>query len=340
MCLSLFLQCSRFYLKGKRHQKHLIANEHASLVCLQLKAVQIHLAASLQEQQSALRAMEQQQQEQRQDFDLGLGFGLGALGGESWDATPPDALPGFQKGLEDLSGITGLVPGIDVEPPSAEEGQVSEEAKVPRDDAPPSILPASVLPSPAEGTDNPGFGESGAATIEGNSSLGAPAPASMILGEEEASGPTQVGPPTALGPAGDIFVVINLEAREVEVFAEYHHDFVVAFQVVSVYRGTYGEGLFKVWPRALYRQVVLLGNFVYLQHFLLHVPLTKEYLEAAVQLYLNEVCPEQFPARSQRMRQFLRDGVPNLEVRYQLAKQLGPDFTDISMETASLMYMA
>merc|ERR1711865_487114 len=76
--------------------------------------------------------------------------------------------------------------------------------------------------------------------------------------------------PIALGPAGDIFVVVNLEATEVEVFAEYHHDFVVAFQVTSAYGHRYGEGLGEVWPRALYRQVVLLGNFAYLQQFLLH----------------------------------------------------------------------
>ena len=53
MCFSLYLQCSHFFLKSGRYQRHLDANQFAALVALQLKAVQIHLAASLQEQQSA-----------------------------------------------------------------------------------------------------------------------------------------------------------------------------------------------------------------------------------------------------------------------------------------------
>ena len=35
-----------------------MANERCALICLQLKAVQIHLAASLQEQQAAMRVAE------------------------------------------------------------------------------------------------------------------------------------------------------------------------------------------------------------------------------------------------------------------------------------------
>ncbi|CAE7552715.1 Wwox [Symbiodinium necroappetens] len=85
---------------------------------------------------------------------------------------------------------------------------------------------------------------------------------------------SQVLPP-ALGPAGDVFVVINLMPSEVEVFAEYHQDFIATLEVVSAYRHSCGDGLFKVWPRALYRQVVLLGNRLYLQLFLQHLPLSK-----------------------------------------------------------------
>ena len=44
-----------------------------------------------------------------------------------------------------------------------------------------------------------------------------------------------VGVSAALGSMGDPFVVINLEGEEVQVFAEYHHDFIAGFQVVSAY---------------------------------------------------------------------------------------------------------
>ena len=60
LCLSMYLQCvpvselvpslalagfegvadeARLFLKGKRHQRHLVANELAALICLQLKAI-------------------------------------------------------------------------------------------------------------------------------------------------------------------------------------------------------------------------------------------------------------------------------------------------------------
>eukprot|EP00434_Breviolum_minutum_P013587 symbB.v1.2.011977.t1/scaffold788.1/size164690/14 len=122
------------------------------------------------------------------------------------------------------------------------------------------------------------------------------------------------------------------------VFAEYHQDFIATFEVVSAYRHCY-DGLSKVWPKALYRQVVLLGNRSYLQLFLQHLPLTKDWLHAIVQLCVDEPCPEQFPSRMMRMKQFLREGVPNLETRYQLARELGSGFTDIAIETASSVYM-
>merc|ERR1719174_2559854 len=97
MCLSLFLQCSRFYLRGKRHQKHLIANEHAALICMQLKAVQIHLAASLQEQQSAQRAIEQEQKEK--EFELGIhGLNFGSAPGVG-------SLPGFSAPVRLLRNV-------------------------------------------------------------------------------------------------------------------------------------------------------------------------------------------------------------------------------------------
>merc|ERR1719221_818455 len=125
-----------------------------------------------------------------------------------------------------------------------------------------------------------------------------------------------------------------MEVAEVEVFAEYHQDFVVAFQVVSAYRHTCGEDLFRVWPHALYRQVVLLGNFAYLDFFIRYMPLVKEYIDAVVRLYQAEVRPEQYPQRSKRMKFFLRRGLPNLEARYQLARQLGAEFEDVQSETA------
>ncbi|CAJ1378215.1 unnamed protein product [Effrenium voratum] len=140
------------------------------------------------------------------------------------------------------------------------------------------------------------------------------------------------------GSAGDVFVVINLLPQEVEVFAEYHQDFIATLEVVSAYRHSY-DGLAKVWPKALYRQVVLLGNRLYLHLFLQHLPLAQDWLHAIVQLYLDEPCPEQFSARMMRMKQFLREGVQNLETRYQLARQLGQGFSDIAIETASLVYM-
>jgi hypothetical protein len=354
MCLSLFLQCSRFYIRGKRHQKHHNANEHSALICLQLKAVQIHLAASLQEQQSAQRAMEQEQREKEQEMAaLGLGFvpalGLGPANfpsiAENWESTPAEPLPGLSRGGDDPAGISGQAPVVDIEPMPGDDGQVAEEAKELRDELPATgPQAASMPPGPLDGAEGPTPAENGTTAPEGG--VDAAATKNVITTHPLAGAllstmqPPAPPAPIALGPAGDIFVVVNLEVKEVEVFAEYHHDFVVAFQVTSAYCHQYGESVFKAWPRALYRQVVLLGNFGYLKHLLLHVPLTKEYLEVTVQLYLNEVCPEQFPVRAQRMRQFLRDGVPNLEVRYQLARALGPDFADISMETASLMYMA
>lgn len=133
-------------------------------------------------------------------------------------------------------------------------------------------------------------------------------------------------------------MVVNLLQQEVEVFAEYHQDFIATFEVISAYRHCY-DGLSKVWPKALYRQVVLLGSRSYLQLFLQHLPLTKDWLHAIVQLHLDEPCPEQFPSRMMRMKQFLREGVQNLETRYQLARQLGAGFTDIAIETASSVYM-
>jgi len=349
MCLSLFLQCSRFYLRGKRYQKHLIANEYAALICLQVKAVQIHLAASLQEQQSAQRALEQEQREKQQEYDLGLNFpalGIG-VGLQQWDPNAPDFLPfPVAKPVEEPAIATVPIAIVDAEPVPGDEGQVQviDAEPVPGEEPPSAGVAAPSpfgAPVPADGVEGPTPAENAFAPTEGAASVGQPydddddyeQPLAPAL---EATS----GGPLTLGPAGDIFVVVNLEMKEVEVFVEYHHDFVVAFQVTSAYSHRYGESLLKVWPRALYRQVVLLGNFGYLQHFMLHQHLTKEYLETTVPLYLNEVCPEQFPSRAQRMRQFLRDGVRNLEVRYQLARQLGADFADISMETASLMYMA
>jgi len=167
-----------------------------------------------------------------------------------------------------------------------------------------------------------------------------PSTAHSVADDDELEGVGGGSTGAPLGPMGDPFVVINLEAAEVRVFAEYHNDFVAAFQVVSAYKHLYGPSLSTVWPFALYRQVVLLGNRVYLQHFMLHLPLGRDVLEVTVRLYNDEPCPEAFPLRAQRMKQFLRDGVSNYETLYQLTRQLGSAFADISMETASLVYMA
>lgn len=279
LCLSMYLQCARLFLKGKRHQRHLIANERATLICLQLKAVQIHLAASLHEQQNAAAAGQE-----TMDWADVPADGPEALADALLDAT------GRQKGWADA--VTASASTVEGNDQDQDEGVKEAEA--------------------------PGIVAKG---FEGK-----------ITSEPAAT------PSLSLGPAGDVFVVINLMQKEVEVFAEYHQDFIATFEVVSAYRHIY-DGLSKVWPKALYRQVVLLGNRSYMQLFLEHLPLTKDWLHAIVQLCLDEPCPEQFPAQMMRMKQFLREGVPNLETRYQLARELGSGFTDIAIETASSVYM-
>lgn len=317
MCLSLFLQCARFFLQGRRYQQHLVANELAALICLQLKAVQIHLAASLQEQQGAVARQAQPTVKNVEPSELTT-------------EGPIPTVSGIGPGWD---GDDGLKPHEAMDAPGhlAEESH-NENTLTPANGAT-TIGPTTTARAGLLAAENITL-----QTVGGNSDM----LAALVVPPEplEDTGPALGTGGTILGPAGDPFVVINLEAREVEVFAEYHHDFVVALQVVSAYRHTYDEGLFfKVWPRALYRQVVLLGNRLYLQIFMLHLPLTKEHLEATVRLYLNEQCPEQYPTRAQRMKQFLNEGVPNLETRYQLTKQLGTEFADMSMETASLVYM-
>lgn len=294
MCLSLFLQCSRYYLKAKHYQKHLVANELAALICLQLKAVQIHLAASLQEQ-NALRHPHGDKSHGIED-DCSDSFLQGLGDANALDVVPAKAAVFGVSGtaLGETSGDTGLF-ALQTSSGVGNDGNGCEDHDEPQQQ-------------------QQNVGEAGAVAHNGHG--------------------------LSLGPAGDPFVVINLESAEVEVFVEYHHDFITSFQVVNAYKHTHGEALHRTWPRALYRQVVLLGNSSYLQSFLLHLPLTKECLENTILLHINEPCPEEFPARSSRMKSFLREGVPNLETRYQLAKQLGPLFTDISMETASLVYMA
>lgn len=341
MCLSLFLQCSRFYLRGQRYHKHLIANERASLICLQLKSVQIHLAASLQEQQSAQKALEQQELSASTSEDPLVAFGLGigvAIAPNATAAESVDADAGNPEAANSTVPPTAEVEQSMTDEPARAADESKNQADELRDDAT-SINTASNLPEGPEGqqaSDESPTPESAAAFGAPSSTPTAhplamaltPAPSSFEK-QESIPPPEKAAPLPALGPAGDPFVVINLMAAEVEVFAEYHHDFVVCFQVLCVYRHTYGDALFKVWPRALYRQVVLLGNISYLQQFVRHVPLIKEYLEAVVQLYLHEACPEVFPLRAQRMKQFLLDGVLNLETRYQLARQLGSEFADI-----------
>ena len=44
-CFDMFLHSSKMYLLSDRLEKHLASNEVACLVALQIKAVQIHLAA-------------------------------------------------------------------------------------------------------------------------------------------------------------------------------------------------------------------------------------------------------------------------------------------------------
>ncbi|CAE7947526.1 Wwox [Symbiodinium sp. KB8] len=293
LCLSMYLQCARLFLKGKRHQRHLVANELAALICLQLKAVQIHLAASLHEQNAATAGQE--------SFD--------------WAAVPTDGPESLANALVDATGRQkgwGEQQAVDGAENGTGCGPEVEDSCMDKD--------SSTVPAHSDG-DVPGAGKG------------------LLSAPRQSQEQSQVLPP-ALGPAGDVFVVINLMPSEVEVFAEYHQDFIATLEVVSAYRHSCGDGLFKVWPRALYRQVVLLGNRLYLQLFLQHLPLSKEWLQAIVQLYLDEPCPEQFSSRMLRMKQFLREGVTNLETRHQLARQLGPGFTDVAIETASLVYMA
>jgi len=338
MCLSLFLQCSRCFLRAGRFQKHLLANEFCALICLQLKAVQIHLAACLQEHQAAVRQIEGN----GLDSLIGLGhpseLGLDSFmnawpldGTASGTNTPPVTVVNQEAVLGTPSAIN-------------EDGDLGEAAET-------NFFAAAGTPLEADTAVDMSERSGETFPLEGATPL---SPARLGISMHgvhteslDASHDTTTRDGNKvdrtvhpLGSAGDPFVIINLEAEEVEVFMEYHHDFVVAFQVVSAYRHVYGEHLHQAWPRALYRQVVLLGNVLYLQVLLTHMPLSKEHLEATVQLYLHESCPEQFPARAQWMKQFLRDGVPNLETRYQLARQLGTEFADISMETASLVYMA
>lgn len=424
MCLSLFLQCSRFFLRAKRYQKHLVANEQAALVGLQLKSVQIHLAASLQEQQqqaaaAALRRAERaercaerkalaQAQARRDEAELSeLDSGLRraaapspqflahpapsedvALLGETTPRFGGDrsanwaevggllfGLPGAEAATITAAGVAALEPQEAVEAVVVREAsnavgaggggnacaagatRAAEDSLGAGDDivaavgsAPTSPVTAFFLdPSKSDsdgGASAPRQEATALEAVPGPQLLSLPeAPVGSALERAEEEDELEAGgggciPAAPLGSMGDPFVVINLEAAEVRVFAEYHHDFIAAFQVVSAYSHAFGPSLAAVWPRALYRQVVLLGNRTYLQQFLLHSPLERETLEAAAALYLGESCPEQYPFRAQRMKQFLRDGVPNLETLYQLAKQLGTGFTDISIETASSIYMA
>ncbi|CAE8617265.1 unnamed protein product, partial [Polarella glacialis] len=299
MCLSLYLECAKLFLKGKRYQRQLVANELAALVCLQLKAVQINLAVSLNEQQNAAISLRQ---------EIG-----------DWKEVSSDGPEALAAAMVDASGLGPLpkaeVSGGSLESAESDNGDADALAEVEGQDSETKLAGAEVLSSSSESPTAP------------PSPGGASAVADSLV------------PTLNLGPAGDIFVVVNLEEAEVEVFAEYHQDFIAAFEVVSAYRHSFGDSLFKVWPRALYRQVVLLGSALYFQLFLQHLPLAKEWLEAVVKLYLNEPCPEQYPLRAKRMKQFMREGIPNLETRHQLARQLGSEFKDISIETASLVYM-
>lgn len=284
-CLSLYLQCAKLFLRSKRYQQHLRANELAALVCLQLKAVQIHLAASLQEQQNAAAA-----------------------------AAKAAALEASKKAHEPSPPWSPAVEELPALRPEGTEAEEETEAELK-----PTVLTPS-LQRPEE-----------AALEEAAPEVGSGDP--PINGQLD-----KVKGAPVLGPAGDAFVIINLAQQEVEVFVEYHQDFVTAFQVLTAYKQTYGDVLSEVWPRALYRQVVLLGNRQYLLLYLSHLRLTQEQLDIVVKLFLNE--SDKFPAHTRRMKQLLREGVSNLLVRLQMARQLGADFTDITMETASLVYMS
>eukprot|EP00439_Symbiodinium_sp_Y106_P019820 s8391_g2.t1 len=101
LCLSMYLQCARLFLKGKRHQRHLVANELAALICLQLKAVQIHLAASLHEQNAATAGQDccfgtstqppvDHQMNMQESFD--------------WAAVPTDGPESLANALVDATG--------------------------------------------------------------------------------------------------------------------------------------------------------------------------------------------------------------------------------------------
>eukprot|EP00929_Paragymnodinium_shiwhaense_P079725 TRINITY_DN41557_c0_g2_i1.p1 TRINITY_DN41557_c0_g2~~TRINITY_DN41557_c0_g2_i1.p1 ORF type:complete len:3522 (-),score=604.34 TRINITY_DN41557_c0_g2_i1:457-9738(-) len=394
MCLSLFLQCSRFFMRGKRYQKHLVANEHAALIGLQLKAVQIHLAASLAEHHARREEAELEATARREMEMLGhpsplpqppsrapdtalapaLVLADAAAGGDTGTASNADADGSAADSCQEAiaTGVTSTAasetadtgdsaaldagtgaPVGDVEdstaaateeePATADRAGASEAEEAGPDDSQHIAAQADAVAQPSQPVTMAPISEEQQSVAAGADAL---IPSQDPVVEEpgrsndKETGATGPPPLPPLGSMGDPFVVINLEAAEVKVFAEYHHDFVAAFQVISAYKHTYGAGLSCVWPRALYRQVVLLGNRAYLQQFLLHLPLCREMLEKTVKLYLQEPCPEQFPLRSQRMKQFLRGGVPNLEILFLLARQLGNEFADITMETASLVYMA
>eukprot|EP00931_Biecheleriopsis_adriatica_P046808 TRINITY_DN26928_c0_g1_i1.p1 TRINITY_DN26928_c0_g1~~TRINITY_DN26928_c0_g1_i1.p1 ORF type:complete len:3379 (-),score=748.43 TRINITY_DN26928_c0_g1_i1:238-10323(-) len=341
MCLSMYLQCARLYLKGKRHQRHLVANELAALICLQLKAVQIHLATSLHEQQIAASAGEENIDwaEVPHDGPEALANALVDASGRQKGWSPLGEAQEVSAEPQSPAGAPGATGPLDVQ---AAELEVKEDRTLAGAGA--SATPHTETALQKEKVDGSGHtleqevaaGPSESVRLAASTAFVENMSSNLGCSERASVAPQSI----SLGPAGDVFVVINLLPQEVEVFAEYHQDFVATFEVVSAYRHAFGNGLFKVWPRALYRQVVLLGNRLYLQLFMQHLPLSEEWLQAIVQLYIDEPCPELFPTRMLRMKQFLREGVPNIETRYKLARQLGEGFSDVTIEAASLVYMA
>ncbi|CAE8666985.1 unnamed protein product, partial [Polarella glacialis] len=191
MCLSLYLECAKLFLKGKRYQRQLVANELAALVCLQLKAVQINLAVSLNEQQNAAISLRQ---------EIG-----------DWKEVSSDGPEALAAAMVDASGLGPLpkaeVSGGSLESAESDNGDADALAEVEGQDSETKLAGAEVLSSSSESPTAP------------PSPGGASAVADSLV------------PTLNLGPAGDIFVVVNLEEAEVEVFAEYHQDFIAAFEV-------------------------------------------------------------------------------------------------------------
>eukprot|EP00921_Rhytidocystis_pertsovi_P001660 GHVQ01002822.1.p1 GENE.GHVQ01002822.1~~GHVQ01002822.1.p1 ORF type:complete len:1283 (+),score=352.46 GHVQ01002822.1:413-3850(+) len=91
----------------------------------------------------------------------------------------------------------------------------------------------------------------------------------------------------------DMFVVVNRTVEEVLCFIECQPDFVASLIVAQAYEHIYGSVVNAVWPRALYRQVVLCGRRSYLQQFLSACDLDSTTLTHIAQVFVLEASYQQ-----------------------------------------------